>query len=96
MKQDIKTITIIGTKRFQNSYVNAQFSSEIIINGELVHKINRQYGYGDQYKWISWNWIIETYNLNIKKFKGGWVESVSSWCERNNVTYNCHENIIPG
>lgn len=94
MENNIKSLTIIGKKWTQKLYGNTYFSSEILINGELVHKIKCQYGYGKDFEWVSWAWVVNKYNLNVTRYSNGSLESVSSWCRKNNVTYSCHESTV--
>lgn len=53
-----KSITVIGRRWFQRTYGNTYHTSEIIVDGKTVHKTPREYGYGDQYAYTAWDWLI--------------------------------------
>ena len=52
-----RSILIIGRRWFQRSYGNTYCTSEIHIDGKLVHKLPRQYGYGDYYRQAAEDWL---------------------------------------
>lgn len=63
MKYKIKTIDIIGKQWFDKINGNSYFSAQITLNygmkNEKTFYIPFQYGYGEQYKYTSFNKLIE-------------------------------------
>lgn len=53
------TITIIGRRWFQKLYGNTYHSVEIYVDGQFVHKINFEYGYGTMYAQNACLWLRE-------------------------------------
>jgi hypothetical protein len=53
----VRSIAIHGRRWFQRTYGNTYFSAEIFVNGSLVHKLEEQYGYGDQYVYAAGQWL---------------------------------------
>lgn len=44
-----KSIVVTGRRWFQSSYGNTYHSTDVIVDGSLVHQTDFAYGYGDQY-----------------------------------------------
>lgn len=80
-QQKIKSITIIGRRWFQSTYGNTYFSSEIYVNGELVHRIDFEYGYGSMYKQSAFEWLQENEFISLER------RTQPSWqyCQDNNI-----------
>ena len=53
-----RSLEILGRRWFQRSYGNTYHTTEIILDGELVHKTPRAYGYGDQYVQSAAEWLV--------------------------------------
>lgn len=53
-----RTLEIIGRRWFQRTYGNTYHTAEIIIDGDLVHKTPKAYGYGDQYVQSAAEWLV--------------------------------------
>jgi hypothetical protein len=53
-----KTLEILGRRWFQRSYGNTYHTTEIIVDGERVHKTGQEYGYGDQYVQSAVAWLV--------------------------------------
>ena len=53
----VVSVQIIGRRWFQRSYGNTYHTAEIVVNGETVHALPKQYGYGDQYLHNALEWL---------------------------------------
>ena len=90
----IKSICLEGRRWFQRLYGNTYYTANIFVNDRLVHTMPFAYGYGSQYEWDSWIWLIEK----------GWVkpmrygdrpnnpEPAWQYCQRNGIEY--HATVI--
>jgi hypothetical protein len=67
----VDSVTIIGRRWFQRSNGNTYFSSEIIVNGKLVHRIAYDYGYGNMYEQAATEWLIKNGYIDAEKYKSG-------------------------
>lgn len=83
--QTLKKVEIYGKRWFQRSYGNTYFSVEIHINNNFVHKIDYQYGYGDQFQHVAFKWLKE--NGYVKTDENTW-----SWryFKENNIEYSVY------
>lgn len=79
---DVQSIFIVGRRWFDSVNGNTYHTSEIYVNDEFVHKVERTYGYGDQYVWNSFVWLKENKYINCGK------ENPSIYCRENNIKLN--------
>lgn len=80
-KTTMTSLTIIGRRWFQKTCGNTYHTVEIHIDGELVHKVGRSYGYGQQYSQSAVNWLQENdYLPGLLQYEPLW-----SYCERNGI-----------
>lgn len=56
-KRKPKNITIFARRWFDKINGNTYFSAEIYVDGTMVHKIDYEYGYGEQYKFEAFQWL---------------------------------------
>ena len=81
-----KNITIFGRRWFHKGPGNTYFSAEIWVDGEMVHKIDYEYGYGEQYKHEAFQWLNrENYvqleqNQHNHSFEPPW-----QYCQRKKI-----------
>jgi hypothetical protein len=72
---------VVGRRWFDKKNGNTYHTSEIYINNEFIHKTEFTYGYGDQYYWTAWDWLMAN----------GYVKNKFSppriWCEDNNIKW---------
>ena len=54
-----KTLEILGRRWFQRTYGNTYHTAEIFIDGKLVHKTPKAYGYGDGYVQSAQEWLVK-------------------------------------
>ena len=52
-----KSITVIGRRWFHRGPGNTYFSAQVYVNGDHVHTIPYEYGYGDQYLQSAFEWL---------------------------------------
>jgi len=52
-----RKVLVRGRRWRQHTYGNTYFTAEIFVNDKLVHKISREYGYGDHYLDVAWEWL---------------------------------------
>jgi len=70
----IKSISIQGRRWFQRSAGNTYCSASILVNGEPVHELPRQYGYGDYYLQAATEWLDENGYIHPEHYKWGGTE----------------------
>lgn len=80
-----QSITIRGRRWFQKTYGNTYFSCEIFVNGENVHNIDYQYGYGNQYSWEAAKWLDQNKYIKLEHFSNGGTEALWTYCDKNNI-----------
>ncbi len=71
-RKKTRSITIIGRRWFERTNGNTYFSAEIHVNGEMVHKIDFQYGYGSQYSAEAGRWLAENGYLKMEPCEMLW------------------------
>lgn len=82
--EKINTVEILAKRWFQKSYGNTYFSAEIYANGNFIHKIDFQYGYGDQYLWACFDWLKKNGYL---KYTLGNENHIRRCFEYNGIEY---------
>lgn len=85
----IREIAIIGRRWRQRLYGNTYHSANVFVNGKHVHRIDFDYGYGNQYEWNGWLWLVNKGYVNPRRFGGQSNNPESPWtyCERNGIKY---------
>jgi len=83
-KRKPKNITIFGRRWFDKINGNTYFSAEIYVNGEMVHKIGYEYGYGEQYKYEAFQWLDKENYVQLERNERS-CESPWRYCERKNI-----------
>lgn len=77
----MKSLVIIGRKWFDKVNGNTYHTSEIIIDGEAVHKTGMQYGYGEQYVQTASQWLKDNnYIISDKDYIPLW-----QYCRDNDI-----------
>lgn len=92
MKTDkkIHSITILGRRWFQKSYGNTYFTAYIYVNGEQVHAMPQEYGYGDQYAHSSMDWLEKAGHITRKAYANGGHEGIWQTAERLGIAITYH------
>ena len=57
--RNIKLITLDAREWFDKVNGNSYFTCDITINGELIHTLPMQYGYGNHYEDVALQWLKE-------------------------------------
>ena len=87
-KRKPRVIHISGKRWFQRTYGNTYHSYKIWIDGELVHYMDYDYGYGDQYLQGAWEWLAKNNLLwgQPERYSYGGIEAPHIYCKRKNIT----------
>jgi hypothetical protein len=84
-----KSIVIVGRRWFNKNTGNTYFSSQIFVDGNLVHTIDYEYGYGNQYCQSSQEWLDKNgYLPGLEHNANGSFESLWNYAERKGMTIN--------
>ena len=83
------SITLYGRRWFQKTYGNTYFSTVIYVNGEHVHTLEKEYGYGDQWQYAAQEWLFENgYLDDVKRAAyGGLTPNLRMYCEDKGIEY---------
>lgn len=81
--ENVQSVFIVGRRWFERTNGNTYHSAEIYVNNEMVHKIDYQYGYGNQFEWEGMLWLSK--NGYFKDYKG---QSPGMFCRERGVSYN--------
>lgn len=84
----MKTLIVNGRRWFQKTYGNTYNTVEIIVNGESVAQLPKEYGYGEHYLQRAKNWLHENGYLDGIK-QPLWIH-----CEDNNIQFNYFVNDV--
>ena len=80
------SIGVIGRRWFQRSYGNTYFSAAIYVDGEAVHYIDYEYGYGNQYLQAATEWLYDNgYLPGLKQYSYGGMEPLWQYCDRKGI-----------
>jgi hypothetical protein len=78
----IASIQVIGRRWFQRSYGNTYNTADIYINGEHVHTLPTEYGYGDHYMTRAQDWLEANGYIKLERY-----ELFREYCERNGIIF---------
>jgi len=81
----INSITILGRRWFQQSGGNTYFSSQILVNGKLIHVIPFQYGYDNHYLQASFEWLDQNGWTYREKYQNSSSESPWRYCKDKGI-----------
>jgi hypothetical protein len=85
-----QSVTIIGRRWFEKTNGNTYHTATIYIDGEMVHKLPFQYGYGNQFEWNAVQWLDENgYMPEREHHKNGSAEP--GWAyfrDKHGLTYH--------
>lgn len=84
-KIPVSSIIIRGLRWFQKSCGNTYFSASIEVDGEIVHTIEYEYGYGDYYLQVAWEWLSENGYVSPKRYDWGGLESPTIYCREHGI-----------
>ncbi len=85
----MKTLTIIGRRWFQRGPGNTYNTATVLIDGAVVFKTPRQYGYGDHFRDIAMDELEKRGLLPVARehYKNGGSESDWRYCKRNGIEF---------
>ena len=75
----VESIMVVGRRWFEKTNGNTYHTAEIYINNEFINKIDLTYGYGDQYYWSAWQWLLKNNYVGIDAM------SPRIYCEKNKI-----------
>jgi len=81
----ITSIAITAKEWFDKVNGNSYFSASIQVNGEHVHTLPFQYGYGSQYEWEANRWLAENGYINNPRNDNGIEENLSIYCRDHDI-----------
>ena len=81
----MKVLQISGRRWFSPTYGNTYFTSTISIDGEHVHTIPEEYGYGQMYEQAASEWLIK--NEYLPKINAVFAYPLASYCQENNIIF---------
>ncbi len=62
---------VVGRRWFQRGPGNTYHSSEIFVNGKLVHRIPYAYGYDRMFEQNAEEWLIKNGYIDAEQYKHG-------------------------
>lgn len=84
----MESLTIIGRRWFRRSAGNTYNTAEIIVDGELVHKTPRQYGYGDHYLDLAAEWLeANGYLPQRQHYTNGGADPLWAYCRERRIAF---------
>lgn len=86
-RKKIKSITVIGRRWFRKNSGNTYISGDILVNGERVHKLPMQGGYGDYYLQLAGEWLKANGYTNQEQYCSGGLQDLWSYCKDNKITF---------
>ena len=81
---DIKTIAVIARRWFDRNG-NTYFSANINVDGERVHRIPFEYGYGDHYLQVAFEWLDKKGITSREKHSLGGAEPPWRYCQDRGI-----------
>ena len=90
----IRSLSVQGKEWFDKVNGNSYFSAVIQINGEPVHKLPFQYGYGSHYLDMANQWLAENGYIDNPPHNNGSRTSLWSYCQDHHIDfyYSMSEN----
>lgn len=81
-----RSITVIGRRWFDKVNGNTYHTAEILVDGALAHRLERTYGYGDQYLWNAQQWLEANGHLpGLEHYANGMREGITQYCRREGI-----------
>lgn len=85
----VETIHVSGRRWFRRSHGGTSYcTAQIFVNGQLVHKTPRQYGYGDHYETIAAEWLERYGYIKRKHHENGSTDPLWSIAEDSGFRYS--------
>lgn len=85
-KRKPRVIHIHGRRWFERTNGNTYHTCDIWVDGEHVHKIPFQYGYGSQYEWSAAEWLENNgYMPGRSHHANGGGDSLCRYCDEHGI-----------
>lgn len=84
----MKTLTVIGRRWFRKTYGGTYCTAQIYVDGVMIHKTPRQYGYGDFYEQAAAEYLEAQGLISPKKYENGGHEPLWAYCSNNKIIYS--------
>jgi hypothetical protein len=85
----VRSITVFGRRWFQHGPGNTYCTAAVLVNGEVVGRVERTYGYGTFYEQAAWN-LLEAKGLvpGWERYANGMREPAWAYCKRLGIAYH--------
>ena len=84
-----QSLMLVGRRWFERTNGNTYHSVSIYVDGKPVHKVDCEYGYGNQWEWTGMRWLIENgYLQELERYGNGGHESLWGYCEKHGIAYS--------
>lgn len=70
--EPIREVNVIGRRWFRRGPGTTYHSYDLFVNGKLLHRIDLAYGYGDQYLWNAFHWLVKNGYFEMEKNEPPW------------------------
>lgn len=85
----IKSITVLG-RRWRDSSGNTYFTADVLVDGSKLLRIDRSYGYGEEYLEEAFKWLDKNGYTDRDKREGRPAEPPFRYCERKGIKLYYH------
>lgn len=83
----VRKIEVYGRRWFNRSFGNTYFTAKIYVNGQLVHEMPMEYGYGDHYADRAADWLNQSGYVRLKQHSNGGHEPMWQYCQDRGIEY---------
>lgn len=90
----VRSITVLGRRWFDRRHGNTYFSAQILVNGAAVHRIDYEYGYGDQYLQEAFEWLDKRGHTSRERYSYGGSELPRMYCERKGIDFHAEASDV--
>ncbi len=80
----MKVLHISGRRWFSTTHGNTYFSCVVSIDGEQVHEIPYEYGYGQMYEQVAREWLMNNGYIPLIDY------ALSIYCRENDIIFISH------
>ena len=89
----MKSLVVIGRRWFQKTYGNTYHTASIVVDGKLMHRTEKEYGYGDQYVQTAERWLVENKLIPPpEKYSNGSIQPL--WQHLDNLGITFHREVV--
>jgi len=87
VREEIKSITVIGKRWFDKINGNTYHSAQTLVNGKPGPAVSFRYGYGNQFEWEAEAELERAGFIQPEHYKNGGRESLWRYCDERNIAY---------